>query len=104
MVKQYPHTVIVRTLAADSVQDANGNWQDAAPAETTSDCRFETNSKNLFIKAQDGTQIVYDGIVYGQFGPAEPGAEVEVKDGDVTIAKGSVKQYSKGTFNNRIWL
>lgn len=105
MVKQYPH-ILKTTVITGSTQDGNGNWTGGTPTEVQTPCRFEPNEKSGFIKADDGSQIVYDGIVYLPLPATEiaPGTQVEVLNGATVLSNGSVKRFSSAQLNARVWL
>lgn len=85
--------------------NAAGNWlTDSAPSMQQLQGRYEPNTKSQLVTAQDGKQVHYSGIVYGQFDAVGLGITVEVKDGAITIAKGNVISFSKGQLNSRLWL
>lgn len=101
---QYPHTILVSTVS-ESTPDTDGNWTEASASPQSFDGRYETNSGSRLVRAMDGTQVVYSGIVYSQFtGDIALGSDVEVKDGAKTIAKGKLINFSQGQLNTRIWL
>lgn len=54
----------------------------------------------------DGERINYDGIVYLPLpqSTVAPGAGVVVKDGAEVLLQGTVKRFSAGQLNARIWL
>lgn len=93
-------------MQSDSTPDSEGNWSAATTTTETYEGRFETNSSNRYINAQDGQQIVYTGIVYMNKGDdIVLGSAVQVLDNmDNQLAKGTVKAFSKGQLNQRIWL
>lgn len=105
MVKQYPHTVTISSTAA-STQDANGDLVAGTESSFSFSGRFETNSRGNFLKAADGKQIVYSGIIYSSLAaPNVPiGASITVSDDGGTIATGNVMQVSRGQLNVRIWI
>lgn len=105
MVKQYPHTLKITTVSG-SVQDGNGNWQPGTPIMVEKVCRAEPNSRNAMVKADDGTQVVFDFTVYMPL-PADSiavGAQVKVYNGDELLGASTVKRFSKGQLNARLWL
>jgi hypothetical protein len=105
MVRRFPHTLILSTVA-DSTQDASGNWVAGSSSTKQVPCRYEPNSSSDVIKAQDGQQIVYDGIVYADImvDTIALGTNLEIKNGAEAIAKGTVKQFHKGQLNTTVWL
>jgi hypothetical protein len=106
MVRQYPHTISIQLDSADSTLDTSGNWMPAAAAAPlTYTCRAEPSNGNALVKVADGTQVVYQWMVYMPL-PVEsiyPGSNV-VLTMDGQQVKGSVKRLSKGQLNARIWL
>lgn len=102
MVTQYPHTITVKSLSGDSTQDSNGNWVQGSESSFEFKGRFETNSRSNFLKAADGSQIVYSGIIYAPFSTPNIalGTNIEVDNG----TKGNVLQFSRGQLNVRIWI
>ena len=104
MVKQYLHTIIVTTSFAAAKVD--GNWTPGSDITQQLSGRYEPNGGNGFITAADGQKINYDGIVYlplPQATPA-PGAKVEVKNGAEVLLKSTIKRFSAGQLNARVWL
>lgn len=105
MVKQYPHTLTITTTSG-SIQDGNGNWVPGSISHTFKNCRAEPNNKNAMVKADDGTQVVFDFTVYIPL-PVDiiaVGAQVKVYDGDQLLGANTVKRFSKGQLNARVWL
>lgn len=105
MINQYPHTIKV-TVKTGSTQDANGDWTGGSTSNNTYSCRAEVNTKNAIIAAADGTQIRYDWIVYMPL-PAITGilgSDIEVKEGERVLCKSTLKQFSVGQLNQRLWL
>lgn len=105
MVKRFPHTLVV-TVSANSTQDEEGHWTEGAPSTKQFVCRWEANSGGQVIKASDGSQIVFEGTVYLKAldKVIVTGAQVEIKNGSLLIAKGSVKNCAPGQLNARLWL
>lgn len=105
MVKQYPHT-LKQTVVGESVQDGSGNWVPSAETITEKDCRFEPSSGDAFVKLDNGTTVMYDGIVYLPLPAADiaPGTSIEVMNGATVLSKGTVKRFSAGQLNARLWL
>jgi hypothetical protein len=106
MVKQYPHTGRI-ILPASSTKDATGNWTEGAESlDFETNCRAEPNSGSQYVVGQDGKQITYRCVVYMPILAAEikPGTLFEVWDGERMIVRETVKQFSKGQLNSRVWL
>lgn len=105
MVTQYPHILKTKVING-STQDSNGDWTGGTETDVETACRFEPNSKNGFIKADDGSQVVYDGIVYLPLPATEiaPGTTVEVTSGAIVLSKDTVKRFSAGQLNAKVWL
>lgn len=106
MIQQYPHTVKL-TATSGSTQDSNGDWTGGTPSVTILKGRAEVNTKNAFITDANGTLIRYDWTVYIPLPPGivALGTMVEVKDdNDKVLCKSTVKQFSAGQLNQRLWL
>jgi hypothetical protein len=106
MVKQYPHTLIL-TAVEDTPMDGNGNWITGHEVSISLKGRAEPNSKGQMIASQDGTQVLFDWMVYMPL-PADeitPGTRIVLKDEDGNqFGEGTIKRYSRGQMNARIWL
>lgn len=107
MVVQYPHTASFVTPGTDATQDANGNWVPGSDEVTTTlKCRAESASNNGYIASTDGTKIDYSWIVYLPLGAnaVKVGTNVTVTWGAETILTDTVKRFSRGQLNCRLWL
>lgn len=105
MVIRYPHIVTI-TSQGESTQDAQGNFQPATETEEYKG-RYEVNSRGTgaFVKAPDGQDIVYQGILWiDRPIDVRLGQAVSVTDGERVVASGSIKQAEKGQQKTRIWL
>jgi len=105
MVRQYPHRLVITTKSG-STQDGNGNWQPGTETTTEKICRAEPNSRNATVKAEDGTAIQFDFNVYMPL-PVDTiavGTKIEVYSGDELLSTNTVKRFSKGQLNARLWL
>lgn len=107
MVIQYNHTATITTQGTDASQDADGNWIPGTPGTTTTeDCRAESASGNGYITGIDGTKIDYSWIVY--FPQDVPfikvGSQITVMNGTEPVLSDTVKRFSRGQLNARIWL
>ena len=105
MVKQYPHRLVM-TTATGSVQDGNGNWVSGSLVTTEKACRAEPNSRNATVKAEDGTAVQFDFTVYMPL-PVDTivvGSNVEVYNGDELLSTNTVKRFTRGQLNARLWL
>mgnify|MGYP003512555468 FL=1 len=105
MVTQYPHTITVKT-SYEAAKNGSGNWVPGGEITQQLTGRFEPNSGNGFVTAADGQKINYDGIVYLPLPQATlaPGAKVEVKNGAEVLLKSTIKRFSAGQLNARVWL
>lgn len=106
MVKQYPYTGIA-THAAESVKNDSGNWvggSDSVILETP--CRVEPAKANQYLEGTDGKRITLTSVVYMPIPSLDlkPGTLFEVRDGETVIVKETIKQYSRGQLNARVWL
>lgn len=106
MVKQYPHTISITTVAATN-RDANGNFVAGTPVTgSEKKCRFEPSTGNAFITGAGGEKIYYSGIVYLPL-PADqiiPGTMAIVKNGSTVLSNTKVLSFSSGQLNARVWL
>lgn len=104
MVTQYPNTITITT--ATTAAKNNGNWTPGSSTETEVMGRYEPNSGNGYITTADGEKYVYDGIVYFPL-PLDaiaPGSKVVVKNGAEVLLQNTVKKFSAGQLNARVWL
>lgn len=100
----YPHTITIQAKATGS-RDTSGNWiagADAEPAQYK--CRYEVDGVKT-ITGPDGKRIEVAAIVYmDRTGAIIPeGAKVEVLWGGGLVT-GTVKKFSPGLMNSRLWL
>lgn len=106
MVTQYPHTATV-TISTDPVTLPNGDIEPGTSTTSTFKCRLEPASRSGYVKGPDGTRIDFSWVVYCKNNTAilPVGAGIEVKDDEErTLCLDTVKQFSKGQLNSRIWL
>lgn len=105
MINQYPHTITITTQTAAG-QNTEGNWEPGTNSDTDKKGRYEPKSGNGFITATDGERINYDGIVYLPLPQATlaPGSKVVVKNGAEVLCTSTIKRFSAGQLNARIWL
>lgn len=105
MVKQYPHKIEFSTVTASTL-NGSGNWQGGSSTDITLDCRYEPNSGKGVITGPDGSVINYEGIVYMKpYSVAlAPGTQVTIKNGAEVLLKSTIKRFSNGQLNARIWL
>jgi hypothetical protein len=107
MVKQYPH-MIWFTTTTDATLDDNGDWISSAGESVLKvKCRAESSTGDGYLTGSDGKRIDYSWIVYLPLDTplVKIGSNVSVYDGtDVLIDKDTVKRYSKGQLNVRVWL
>lgn len=112
MVTQYPHTATMVTPGTEATQDADGNWQPGTPdVTTTASCRAESSTGDGYISGVDGNKIGYTWIVYLPSGTqkVKVGTSIVVvgpgiEGGTETILEDTVKRFSRGQLNCRIWL
>jgi hypothetical protein len=105
---QYTDTVKI-TATTPAARDAQGNYSLAASTTTELKGRWEVGVRegsDAFVPVVDGKRIEYSGVVYlPRHTPHPPlGAKVEVYEGLRMVAKGTVKYFSTGKFNCRLWL
>lgn len=107
MVVQYPHKATFTISGSEATQDSNGDWQAGTPdIETTVDCRAESASNNGYIASVDSVKIDYSWIVYLPLNTAmiKVGTSVSVINDTEEILKDTVKRFSRGQLNCRVWL
>lgn len=103
---QYPDTILV-TKESTFTQGLTGNFQaGAAGATFTSECRGEVAGQNAVIVGIDGNEVKYSWIVYmprttEQF---EFGSLVTFTKADGGVYSGTVKLFSNGQLNSRLWV
>ena len=102
---QYPHK-LTATIVSGTTQDENGNWVPGTPTTRQMDCRAEPNDKGRLLQLADGSQILYAWVVYMPKGTTSvpDGTQVEVFWGSELIGRGTVKRFSQGQLNSRLWL
>lgn len=105
MVTQYPHTATA-TINSDAITLPNGDIQPGTTTTVSFKCRVEPSTGYGTVKTQDGTALDYAWKVYGKNIPVLAfGTDVEIKDNQGRIVcKDTVKQFSKGQLNTRLWL
>lgn len=105
MITQYPHT-LKYTIVSGAAQDGSGNWTSGTPTEVSTSCRFEPETKTVFVEAADGKQVQITGNIYLPL-PAitiQPGTNIEVLNGATVISRGKAQRHSAGQLNQRLWL
>jgi hypothetical protein len=106
MVEQYPDTAIV-TIVYGSTTLQNGDIIPGSTSEKTFKCRQEPAGKGGFIIAADGTQIAFSSTVYAGVNTSEvtEGARVQITNrAGETVLIGTVKRFSRGQLNCRLWV
>lgn len=105
MVKQYPHTAIIK-VPGGTTQDENGDWvQTEEETLWSGDCRAEPNGEGKVLKGKDGEEVNFQWTVYiPLMSIAIPrNSEIELTiDGVGT--KELIKRHSNGQLNSRIWV
>ena len=74
--------------------------------ETYHKCRAEINSKAQQIILEDGTAYTYSSLIYCPLTVPDltTGTKILVLDETITRIEGTVKGFSRGQFNCRIWV
>jgi hypothetical protein len=105
MVTQYPHSFTYQLPGTSTLNEATGNWSSTNGAEKTITCRAEPNKGDSFINGADGNRILYDYVLYMPLPVDEivPGTNVSLTVGLLNV-KNTVKRFSKGQLNARLWL
>lgn len=104
-VSQYPHRMVLTTVTS-STRDGNGNYVPGGTSSREMYCRAEPNSKNAYITLADGTALYYDYNVYMPL-PVDTvsvGTKAEVFSNNEIMSSASVKRFSRGQLNARLWL
>jgi len=107
MVIQYPHIATITIPGVEATQDANGNWIAGTEGSTFAQmCRAESSSGNGYINGADGTKIEYSWIIYFPTGITliKVGSKVTVINGTEEVLTDTVKRFSRGQLNCRIWV
>jgi hypothetical protein len=107
MKKKRPHILKYKLPDLPATRDENLNWvPGAAGADVQLECRYETNGKGETVASNDGSQVVYSGIVYldVDVDAIEFGTEIEVFKGEALIFKGNAINFSNGQLNSRLWV
>jgi len=105
LVVQYPHT-ITATIVTESHQDNNGNWVPGGSTNRVITGRAEPNGSGRMVQLADGSQIVYNWVIYMPKGttPLPDGAEIVVTWNTQAVGRGKVLRFSQGQLNSRLWL
>lgn len=106
MVKLYPHT-LNGTITGNAVQDAEtGDWIQGAQTSFSIKCRAESEDAIGFVNEKDGVKIDYSWVVYmTRSVPAiQIGTVVTVSGEGGIFLKDTVKRFSRGQLNARVWL
>ncbi|WP_231489911.1 hypothetical protein [Pedobacter sp. Leaf170] len=109
MVVQYPNDLKYSSSSAESVYDQeSGTWSAASPGveQPFIKCRAEMNDKGRLVASNDGTQLEYSYTVYmtKDCPVFNFGQIVEVHNSDGLLIKSSVKKFSRGQLNARLWV
>lgn len=109
MIVQYPHDLKYSSLPGESVYDQeSGTWNNGIGGvqQPLLKCRAEMNDKGKLVASNDGVQLEYSYTVYtAKDCPAFMyGQVVEVLDSDGSLIKASVKKFSRGQLNARLWV
>ena len=109
MVTQYPHILKFDLVTAgEPYTDENGDTVVPDGTTTTFElkCRFEPNQKGETIPTNDGLQQNYGWMVYFPLPQLDipEGITIIGYHGEKQIASGTVKRYSTGQLNARVWV
>jgi hypothetical protein len=110
MIVQYPHYLFAANSGIESVQDANGIWNESeATNEFISACREETDGRGSEIQVAGGTFRRFTSLVQlpKEAQRVEVGTTVFVSNdtngSDIRI-QGVVLKYDVGQLHNRLWV
>lgn len=109
MVVQYPNKILIHSKTSNSTQNEQGDWvvpQEEVPAPVELPCRIELRSSAGYITSTDGKLIEFQSIIYLPLPMPDVSIDqtISVKNGEVIRFVGTVKQFSKGQLNARIWI
>lgn len=103
---QYTHTISFTTIG-ESYTDDNGNWQPGATITESYPARCEPVGfgSGGSVKATDGERVQLDWVVYMPLPVNNIGVGTTVTiDMNGQSMTDTVKRFSKGQFNARVWL
>lgn len=110
MVDQYPHSAEIVTQETDATVDADGNWIPGTTQTISLKCRAESATANGYLVGVDGAKIDFSWIVYFPSGipRIKEGVRITVVNPDApfgpeTMLTDTVKRFSRGQLNVRIW-
>lgn len=102
----YPHIASVQGVGESVYNQETGEYEagsDTDPSQFT--CRAEPASPSGYQKTADGARLDYSWTVYTKAKPdLKYGQRIVIMDGTREVCNDTVKQYSEGRFNTRIWL
>lgn len=107
MIVQYPDTLKINTVGTSSFNSSTGNYTSGtAAAEVEQTCRAESSDGNGYITGSDGKRIDFGWIVYMPLSAPKIaiGSKVSVYKGAELILTDTVKRFSRGQLNCRVWL
>ncbi len=106
MVIQYPHILKSTSVNAGTIDDNGDYVPGTGNTETEQPCRAESSDGNGYLNMPDGKRTDYSWIVYLPQDAARvlTGTKAVVMDGLETILTDTVKRFSRGQLNCRIWL
>jgi hypothetical protein len=105
MVRQYPHTIQI-TPQPELTPDADGNLTGTDGTPQTFVCRAEPAGSDSIVRGEDGAEIMYRWTVYMPLitDVFTPGDSVLITLSGGNTATGTVKQFSNGQLNTRVWV
>lgn len=107
MVKQYPH-ILYKKVSIQGTRDTNGDWIAGSDTwEKVGYCREEPNYKSQLVHNENGSKYVFEWVIYlpKKTKTLKEGDEVKVLDNQENkLLQKSVKRFSRGQLNCRIWL
>ena len=102
---RYPHTLIVKWQTEGGFDD-DGNYQSGTAVEKSIEGRADVAGSGSLVSMEDGSQVSYGWDFFTQVQEFEApfNAQAELKEGDVTLWKGTVKRFANQQKHTRIWL
>jgi hypothetical protein len=109
MVKQYPHIIRIQLPSGNATKNASGDWDQpvgAAPAPVELPCRIETRSSVGYVKTSDGKMTEFQAIGYMPLPVPDIMVDraIVILEGDATLFTSTVKHFSRGQLNARVWM
>ena len=108
MVRRYPHSLILEGSGGGAYQDDDGNWVVTDPTtEQEMECRAEPNVRSEYTtNERDGSRIDFSYTVHltKEAPIIREGSQIEVRNGQEVVYKGTVKRFHQEQMKSRLWV